>query len=79
MCDVAINHEKSSLVGILFSLTEAACRFRTMVEYCPLQDTVQMTKQERYRWLESMGLKELEGLYHSHCECARRHKQADSH
>ena len=70
MCAMIANHEKSSLVSILFSLTDAECSIKKGAENCPLQHSIEMTKQERYRRLEAMGLRELEGLYQNHCQCA---------
>ncbi len=62
------NHEKSSLVRILFSLTDAECCFTKRPQpRCPLQLCAEMTKQERYWRLIDMELRELEDLYESHC------------
>lgn len=70
MCAMIPNHEKSSLVSILFSLTDVECPFKKGTENCPLQNSIEMTKQERYRWLEAMEVRELEDLYQNHCQCA---------
>ncbi len=64
------NHEKSSLISILFNLTAVECAFKKASESCPLENTVEMTKQEQYRRLNSMALSELEDLYQNHCQCA---------
>ena len=70
MCAMISNHEKSSLVSILFALTDVECSFKKGADNCPLQLPVEMTKKDRYRELEAMGLRELEDLYQNHCQCA---------
>jgi hypothetical protein len=70
MFTVIMNHEKSKLVSVLFSLTDVECPFKKMNGKCPLRNTIEMTKQERYRWLEAMELRELEDLYQNHNQCA---------